>query len=227
MALNKRTEFAEKCNLSPGNLSNYIARGKVILSGDYIDDSIDPNKSFLLKRQTEEYTGKRDIEPVQELPPKSKKEPSKKKELQIKDPVKVVPPVPNVGESQKFQQKRQLFDVDLDQKMLDLETSKENLELIKLKKEKIQGVVIPTDQAKIVVIQLSKSFTVAFSNASDDILTQMSKKKGFSAEEVADLRGSFRKIINSAVNEAVDSAKKQIKNIVSEYSERRGVGERT
>jgi flavin-binding protein dodecin len=54
----------------------------------------------------------------------------------------------------------------------------------------------------------------------------MSKKKGFSAEEVADLRGSFRKIINSAVNEAVDSAKKQIKNIVSEYSERRGVGER-
>lgn len=51
MALLTKKEFAEKCGLETKSLSVYARpdRRKVVYSGDYVDDSIEPNKSFLQK----------------------------------------------------------------------------------------------------------------------------------------------------------------------------------
>src|SRR4051812_3245402 len=49
MAFHTKKSFAEQCGMTSGNLSNNASRGKVIYSGELIDDTIEPNKSFLAK----------------------------------------------------------------------------------------------------------------------------------------------------------------------------------
>jgi len=51
MALHTKKQFADLCGITPGNLSNYASpkRRKVVYSGDYVEDTIEPNISFLKK----------------------------------------------------------------------------------------------------------------------------------------------------------------------------------
>jgi len=50
--------------------------------------------------------------------------------------------------------------------------------------------------------------------------------KNLSREEVAHLRGQLVIVVNSAIDEGVKESKKSISNIVQEYSDKKGVGER-
>lgn len=225
MALHKKAEFAEICGITTSNITQYIKRGKLIPSGDYIDDSIDPNKSFLKKRL--------ELLKIKEYHDEPAPDPQKKptagqviKEMQYKPPVHRIPIVPNVEPTDKHIKKNDLFNLDMEQKELDIEQSREVLELTKIKKEKAMGLVVPTPQVKNLIAQLGKSFTTAFYNTSDVILSRLAKKYGISIEDVAALRGELRQDINKSVGEAVTETKLHLKNIVNEYSERRGVGEK-
>ncbi len=51
LTLISKTEFGKQCGLSPGNLSNYIARGQVIVIDNKIDISKIENIEFLDKRK--------------------------------------------------------------------------------------------------------------------------------------------------------------------------------
>ena len=51
LILLSKTEFGKRCGLSPGNLSNYIARGQVIVTDNKIDISKIENIEFLDKRK--------------------------------------------------------------------------------------------------------------------------------------------------------------------------------
>ena len=74
---------------------------------------------------------------------------------------------------------------------------------------------------------VGKSTVVSFLNAADDLLVNISKMKQLSREEYAKLKGDLKKIINSAAADAVKTAQAQVENIVEEYSQRRGRGEKT
>jgi hypothetical protein len=45
MALHSKSDFAKLCGLTTGNLTNYIKRNKVLMSGDFIDDYQDDQDS--------------------------------------------------------------------------------------------------------------------------------------------------------------------------------------
>ncbi len=208
----KKLEFANVCGLTPGNLYNYIKRGKVIVDAetDEIDVSLPTNKHFLEKRKARieankvaEYEGER--------PPAAK--------------INGVTIVPNPEGTDKHVKKDSLFNLEMDQKTLNLEKAKEEIELLKLKKEKAQGIVIPTDQVKMIFAQHSKSVTVAFYNGADNLLMKIAKMKGLNRNELAEIRGELIDIINLAVKESIEESKKGIRNIVMEYSEKKGVGE--
>jgi hypothetical protein len=224
MALHKRAEFAVLCGITTSNITQYIKRSKLITSGDYIDDSIDPNKSFLQKRLEILKDKIHQDEPPADQEKKSTAKPAR--EFQYKAPEPRPQIIPNVAPPDSHIKKTTIFDLEVDQKTLNIEQTKENIELIKLKKEKAMGLVIPTPQIKVLVAQHSKSITVSFYNAADVILTRLAKKCTISVEDQAALRGELRQSINEAVESAVNTTKKHLKNIVDEYSERRGVGEK-
>ncbi len=218
MAIYKRQEFAKKCGFSGGNLSNYIKRGKVILTNDGTIDSENLiNAEFLLYR--EEQLRERTDEPeVQkpEVPVKPKKAPKARPDEfdEHKYNSNKLPKVTNDYDSLTNRVKRQ-----------ELLKKEADTQLLLLRIAKQRGEHIPTDLVKEIVIQQSHAFITAFKNSLDDFITMIAKDKGMSVDEIAKYRGGLIKTINSTTSKAVETAKSNVKKIVKEYSESREVGE--
>lgn len=204
------------CSMATNQLSVYVSRKKVVLSGEFIDTSIPQNRDFLKRRQ-EKYGQKQPANPSQET-----KQPSKPN---VKEPV-IESSAPEIDFPDDDDSGSSYAVLDKKEKALNIKKKREEIEILKVKKEKLHGVLIPTDLVKVLMAQHYKSVSTAFQHASDNLIMEMSKKKKLNRNEVAELRGHLVKIINKAVNDSIDDSKDNIKNIVSEYSERRGVGER-
>jgi hypothetical protein len=57
------------------------------------------------------------------------------------------------------------------------------------------------------------------------LIISISKKKNLSGAETAELRGELIKIINLSIKKSVDQARKDLKKITDNYSEKREVGQ--
>jgi len=225
MAYLSRKEFASKCGVSSSNLTNYIKRKKCVQSGDFFDDSIEPNKSFLAARkmllETKKKQGKKG-----ELP---KREPFKAPPKPIPEPPKGLP-FDEDDEDETTPPKREAFDPNDDlasEKMrADILRIKSVEALNQLKIRKQQGELIPTDLVKPLISQLSMSLSSAFKSAGDIMITEISHKKKLSNADAADLRKRLTDVVNVAVKEAVSETKKGTRRLAESFAEARGVGEK-
>jgi len=100
-----------------------------------------------------------------------------------------------------------------------------DIELKKLKIAKEKGQNIPTDQVKIIVAQLSKSFISKFHIACDNFLMEIGKKKDLSRAEMAEMRGALIGVINDASTTAVEEAKRSVRVLQKETMNKRGIGD--
>lgn len=205
------------CGIKTNNLSTYIDRGKVVLVGELIDTEHETNIYFVEKRR--EHSQKKNIPLPDTEEIKLNERVSEKKEKEVQAEFKF--PAEHPPQQSRNSQ--------LDQELKEQEKEKNamQLEITRAKLEKIRGESIPTDLVKGVMLVHSKSITVAFKNAAEDLLTNISKIKNLSIVEISDLRGALVKSINEAVMESIDISKLSIKNIISEYSQQRDVGERS
>lgn len=184
-------------------LSVYVKRGKAIPTGDMFDDSIAENIYFIQK-----HSSKAKASGVEEKQPESSGKKSKG------GATKSSPPISPLHE--------------LDKRKKELESQKLQQEILKLELDlsKKSGQVIPTDLVKPLFQQHFKSFTVSFHQAIDNILVEIGKRKKLSLSELAELRGRMVAVINTAVANGVESSKKSVANVVSEYAAKRKQGER-
>lgn len=216
MAFHTKKQFCALCEIKTRELSVYVKRGKVILSGDLVDDTIEINQQFIYSR-------------------------SKKSGSKTPDPVVADPKNPGLTVIHSVENKKQILkpttpedlekklnwqQLDLEKKKLDIEKTTEEIEILKVKKDKLHGAVIPTEVVKMLFAQQFKSVTAAFHLGADNYLMELAKLKGLNREEVATLRGKLIEIINVAISDSVTESKKMIVNIISEYSERKEVGEK-
>lgn len=208
MAKVSRKLFAEICGVKPNYLNNYIGRKKVHVGNDnLIDDSLPMNAEFKSNRvRKKEEPKKEKFEPL----------PLTAEELKLK---KQQSEIEAQAATKKYNLEQQL-------KELAIEKAEQEVELNKIKIAKAQGEVIPTDLVKVVFAQHSKSITVSFHQGADNFISQIAKRTGMKREEMASLRGELIKVVNQSVKDSIKESKVAIKNIVSEYSEKRGVGER-
>ena len=212
MALYKRKEFYQKCGVSKAYLTTYIGRGKVILTGKMIDDYL-PENAYFMKIRLDKMAVKGQEEGLSVL-----EKPSKP--LTDKD-------INGLEDSNlKENEDGSLYKLSLEKKQLDIERAKEEIEIARLKKEKLSGDLIPTDLVRIVFATHSKSITINFHQAVENILSQIAKQAGLDRDQIAKIRGSLIEIINKGVKNALAASKKDLKNIVAEYSQKRGRGER-
>jgi hypothetical protein len=200
------------CGLSAGNLSNYIKRGKVILTGELIDDTKPENIDFLQK------FADRKLEKSNESEINTGEIVDKHSNNTKKEPVVRQKTTPE-GETEGG------YSLDRKLKAQELKKKEAETRLLNLKEEKIRGEHIPTELIRSIIILQSQSFVTAFKNGMEDFITIMAKAKGMNVNEVAEARGELIRVINSTANKAVDLAKKGIDNIVGEYAVKREVGE--
>src|SRR5262249_54495412 len=96
------------------------------------------------------------------------------------------------------------IDIELAQERRD--KIKRERELAEAKLNRMAGRMIPTDMVIGLFREHFRSFTDAFRNGSENILTEIAQKAKLNRNDIAELRGQFVKIINNAVDEGVESS---------------------
>lgn len=211
MALFSKGEFAKLCGMKASAFSNAIARGKVkVNENGMIDDKEEVNASFF-KTKLAEQRNKLAADTGDDEQEDTATD-------FVNDKAQAIAGPDTVGDA---------YALSKQQQQMQIKKLTEEVDILKIKKEKMQGEVIPTELVKMVIVQHSKSIVSEFYNASDSLLMKISKIKGLNRNEVAELRGELVGVINIAVNDSIVNSKKMIKNIVNEYATKRGRGERT
>jgi hypothetical protein len=219
MAYHIKARFADLCGIEKNKLAVYIKRGKVICSGDLIDDSLAINQEFIEKWQVKTGLREQEItvkEPIEQLQ-------IKPKAPNVQPPIYPKQKIPNVQEPEFHFSGNQL---DKQIKEVDLERKMEELEIAKLKRQKMAGESMPTDLVKNTISVYSRSVSRAFNNAADNLLVEFTVAAELSREQVSEMRRKLNLIVNDAVKNACDNAMDMVDNIVDEYKEVRGRGEK-
>lgn len=218
MALHTKKEFAAMCGMDTKKLSVYAGRKpvKVVYSGEYVDDSIEPNKSFLKKRQSimadaPKLVAKKDPKIVENQP----------EVPDISAPNFEKPDKPNV-KSPKRDTTGTLYEEKTE---AEIEKIKVDTRLKLLQEKQKKGQSMPTDAAKVMIAQLGKAFITKFQVAADNFLMEIAKTKDLSRTEVALMRNRLAEIINDSSSESVEEAKRYMRAVIKEISIKRGVGE--
>lgn len=230
-----RLDFAKHCGIESRQLSIYIKRNKVLVSdGDMIDISNDTNNAFYEKRKHKSSLPKG--LPTVEL----KKVPTKKvaQKKEIAHPIESVDEFEKIAESDSEEignSSSSDIDDEIQESHADLEKRKvylgnklleERIEIERVKKDKLHGLVVPTQLVSVVFTQHSKNIASEFKNGADDWIIRIEKKLDLSRDDVAKLRGELVDVINKSVKKSVETSKKQIYSIVRQYKEVRSKGER-
>lgn len=214
MALLTKDEFCALTGIEKRSITTYVSRGKIILSGELIDQEIPQNQEFIKYRQdkfSDKIVKKPDaVKQYTDVSPNYSK---------IKSP-EYKPPSDDGGS------KVSIYNLDVQQKMLSIEKTAEEIEKLRLHNAKASGESIPTELVTVVFAQFSKSITTSFKNSVENILTELMHKSGISDNILAQYKGILINEINSGVDRAVNESQHQIKNIVSEYAVKREQGEK-
>jgi hypothetical protein len=206
MAIYPQKEFAALVGMPTGRLTIYANRGKVIIKNKTIDTSIDKNEAFL-----EKYRTKND---EKEVKPDSKKNKSV-------PPANQNDPPGDPSPDQKYSEsERQL-------KYLDTLKRKMEIEKIEIENAKKRGEVIPSQLLAPVILQHNQSIVTQFKIAVDDLIRIFGTVMSLNTNDIAEIRGKCYEAINHSVDKASENTVNSIKTIIIDYSNKRGVGERT
>lgn len=216
MELLTHAQFAKKCGLGNGNLTNYLKRGKVFRDENgFYDPNNEVNALFIEKRGVRQVT-----EPEA---PKAVVKSRKQKEAA------------SIPQEKPPRQNYSLPTVEADGsgtgiertiRILEANKKKREVELLGLKIDKLNATVIPTDVVKLVFSQQFKHTVVSFKDGAEKLIARLAKEVELNREQTARIRGELVAIINDAVKESIAESRKSISGIIEEYQEVRGKGER-
>lgn len=130
------------------------------------------------------------------------------------------------GETGSDSKKTTLVELERALKISELEKRNKEIELLTLKKEKIQGDVIPLELVMNLFKYHNHSIVTSFKATAERYTLDVAHKARLSLADSAELRSILVNYINEAVTEAHDYSKKQIQNICKEYSQKRAQGEK-
>lgn len=123
-------------------------------------------------------------------------------------------------------QKMTLVELERALKVSELEKRNKEIELLTLKKQKIEAEVIPLELTMSVFQQHNHSILTTFKIAAERYVLDISHRARLSLEESAQLKALLIEHINHAITEAHDLTKKQVGIICKEYSQKRAQGEK-
>ncbi len=203
MAKLSKKEFAEKCGMETKNLSVYIKRGKVILYDDeQIDDTDLRNLAFIQKRQ------------------------SKNPIVDSKPVIKTNNVSEKVSSTSDVQKNNEVAALDLQKTSVQVEKLQQEVRLLKIKEDKLKGVVVPSELIKPVFLQHNQSIITEVRNNANEFARIFAKKNDLTVNEVAEINGELINWFNLAISKATQTSVKAINNIMSDFSNKKGVGER-
>lgn len=111
-------------------------------------------------------------------------------------------------------------------KILDIKKIDKEVDLLTIKRDKLNGEVIPTELVKIIMYRKTALLVNRFKDHWEDHLTKLSGELRLSGDQLAKLRGEMVYHINQASDEALNTAKKEINQMIDEFKITRAKGEK-
>lgn len=179
----------------------------------HIDSEFPINKDWL-----EGQRDKRGLPPISVDPPKSTNTPVP----EPKAPKTTALEVQQTTEVEKASS----YNLNNQIKKADLEKRRQEIEKLKLQNAKLQGQLIPTDLVKSLIREFSEAMKISYLDAVESYTTIVAKQKKLTREQESKIKEHFTALINDTLKKQGVNAKKQLKNIVEDYQEVRGKGER-
>ncbi|MBX9450020.1 MAG: hypothetical protein KL787_10025 [Taibaiella sp.] len=216
MALFTKKEFAEKCGMMTKNLSVYVGRGQVIVRDDKLIDDSDPiNQSFLQKHSSKIMTSDEEAEIIERV-----NSVTRKINLELSEMADSEDSSGDLGGIPSYKVSEQLL------KYLDTKKREKEVLLLEIKRQKLEGEVIPSELIPPVILQMNHSLMTEIKNELEEVLRTITNKHRITHTELSEYRRMVTDSLNSGASKAAASAKASIQALISEYSEKRGVGER-
>jgi hypothetical protein len=218
MAFYKQSELAKLLGKSQAHITMAVKRGKLLLSGDFVDDTVLENKIWIdrQKANAKQVVDEPKVESVPKVEPipivqaKKLKEPilSKPKQRILKDFVPT--DVERTSES--------IADLDKAKKEAEIRYKESQTRLSELKEQKLRGENIPTDLVMNVIGMLGHSLQSSYKNGAAQLMHEISTRTKMNVELEAEFNGRLIDLINISHSDAIIEAKKSIKNIINESS---------
>lgn len=218
MAFYKQSELAKLLGKSQAHITMAVKRGKLLLSGDFVDDTVLENKIWIdrQKANAKQVVDEPKVESIPKVEPtpivqaKKLKEPilSKPKQRILKDFVPT--DVERTSES--------IADLDKAKKEAEIRYKESQTRLSELKEQKLRGENIPTDLVMNVIGMLGHSLQSSYKNGAAQLMHEISTRTKMNVELEAEFNGRLIDLINISHSDAIIEAKKSIKNIINESS---------
>lgn len=192
-------ELADMTGWETKNLSVYVTRKKLVKDKNGLFDVDEPKNALFIAQNKAEGTKK-----PEKTPPKGKKEASAR---DLDEEVKKVEAITMQLEANKLVMQEQSI-------------RRNQIEI-----EKKEGQLIPTELIKALFLTHSKSITMTFKEGMEKIVDLFTIKYKLSQADAASMRKTMVEAINKGVDNAVSNTRGSLKKIITEYSEKRGVGD--
>ena len=223
MAKFDRKEFVLRYDLTSGNLSNYIKRGKVVLEADGVTiDSDNPVNKLWINSRLGKGNAKQSLNSGKKGRPT--KEPARK-DYTIKAPkgdfAKFIDaevekiPVLDLDDPEQIANDIFKYEVLLKQQKA-LNAEKDGV-LKQHEIDKRTGRVIPSAPIIPVIKQHNMFILTTMKVAFESVLTEMGHKYEISSEDVAMLRASIVDRCNIAMRDATEMTKEALKDIIDSF----------
>lgn len=195
-------EFAKCWGAPLSHVHVYKSREKIIQDKDgYIDLDNPTNKKF-----------------IEDLASKGRFDITKKDATRMVRKVDESEDVPG-DDSSKSQ-------LDTEKKKTDIKLQKARIRAEQLKAEKLEGKLIPIQDAETLFIYAIEGFHSHYEQEVESILNTMASSVEISHERFVELRGQLRGMLTDLYNETRKDLIDGVKNLSEQYSEVRGKGER-
>lgn len=209
MPLFTKSQFAKHCGKQNAHVSMAISRGRLVLSGDYIDSELPENKLVM-----EKWRASAGLDSSDTTTPATKTTPTDPKN--IADPVKPAPAAPTV--TGPAPAKRSISELEAEKKRAEIEWKKEKTKETALKNAKLRGELIPTNMVLDVVAMLGHSFQMQYEQGATAFVLDLVHKLKVSPEIEGEIKEKLVELINISHKKAVDEAKTGVKNVISAVS---------
>jgi hypothetical protein len=193
----KVSKIAEMMCLKAPTIHKWGERGKVLIEGGLIDLEIEPNKTFFTEKGL--IAGWQKSEPKKDEGQKSEQgiieiKPTRETGANSRE---------NVSETQK-------------NNILKRAKTKEELDFLKLRNEKIRGDLIPKDLVGRVTAEVIARYKSTFVQQTDELIRDVCNENGISNEKRTELLTKLTLIANESSKRANQEAKIAIENSVSD-----------
>jgi hypothetical protein len=224
-----RHEFAKRCGVAKSYINTYIKRKKISVlkqgDDDFVNLTAHNTIAFASKKGYDISSGYSVAKDPEKKPEPKKKTPDPQNHVPINSTIEDavflnsegVAPIPSGMKLSDFLILKVGEDVDTVKKKIEIQKLVEQAEIEKLKKEKLQGLSIPTELVHAIFHRSFVGITIAFNEGAADLVQRMRHRYGADAKDQIELQTELEGIVNEAVQAMKDTSTSELKSVIEEY----------